>query len=68
MRMVKNKNSVVKEKIQSFRRSSIIIVFYLIVLIIILMILNYFFRWSTPEEMPEELKQYSSIILAINPY
>lgn len=66
--MAKNKNSAVKEKIQSFRRSSIKIVFYLIILIIILIILNYFFRWSTHEEIPEELKQYSDIILAINPY
>ncbi|MBC7091726.1 MAG: mechanosensitive ion channel [Nitrososphaeria archaeon] len=66
--MSKNKNSTVKEKIQSYKRSSIKIVSYLIVLIVIVVILNYFFRWSTYEEIPENLKQYSNIILLINPY
>ncbi|MEM2507554.1 MAG: mechanosensitive ion channel family protein [Nitrososphaeria archaeon] len=66
--MTNNKNRAVKEKIQNFKRSSIKIISYLIVLIIILIVLNYFFRWTTYEEIPENLKQYSTIILFVNPY
>lgn len=66
--MTKNKNSTVKEKILNFKHSSIKIVSYLTVLIVILVILNYFFRWSTYEDIPENLKQYSTIILFVNLY
>ncbi len=66
--MSKGGNLTLKKKIQSLKHSSLKIVSYLIVLIVILVILNYFFGWSTYEDIPENLKQYSTVILFINPY
>jgi len=62
------RNSIVKGKVQNFRSGTLKTVIYLIVLIAILAVLNYFFKWTTYEEIPEYLKQYSTIILFINQY
>lgn len=66
--MSKGVNITVKKKVQGFKHGSLKIVLYLIVLIVILIALNYFFGWSTYEDIPENLKQYSTIILFVNPY
>ncbi|MCX8189028.1 MAG: mechanosensitive ion channel family protein [Nitrososphaeria archaeon] len=66
--MGSKRNSAVKSRMQNFKYGSVKIVSYIVILIIILIILNYLFRWTTYEEIPEHLKQYSTIILFINPY
>jgi hypothetical protein len=64
---MKNLNEL-EGKIQSLRRGTIKTSFYIVLLAISLTTMNLIFRWKSVEDIPPFLKQYSSIIMAVNPY
>lgn len=52
----------------SFRRKSLKTIFYILFLSALLLALNIIFGWSSREIIPDFLKPYSDLILAVNPY
>jgi len=57
-----------EKKIPSFRSAVSKTIAYIVLLAVVLVLMNFLFGWTTADEMPEFLQQYSGILLAVNPY
>ena len=57
-----------ENKIPSFRYSLSKTIAYIVILAIVLVLVNFLFGWTSVDDMPVFLQQYSGILLAVNPY
>ena len=57
-----------EKKIPSFRYSLSKTIAYIVILAIVLILVNFLFGWTSVDDMPAFLQQYSGILLAVNPY
>jgi len=57
-----------EKKIPSFRSALSKTIAYIVLLAVVLVLMNFLFGWTTAEDMPEFLQQYSGFLLAVNPY
>jgi hypothetical protein len=57
-----------EKEIPSFRSALSKTVAYIVILAIVLVLMNFLFGWTTVDDMPAFLQQYSGFLLAVNPY
>jgi hypothetical protein len=57
-----------EKKIPSFRYSLSKTIAYIVILAIVLILVNFLFGWTSVDDIPAFLQQYSGILLAVNPY
>ena len=57
-----------EKEIPSFRSALSKTFAYIVILAIVLVLMNFLFGWTSADEMPPYLQQYSDILLAVNPY
>jgi hypothetical protein len=57
-----------EKKIPSFRSALSKTIAYIVLLAIVLVLMNFLFGWTSADDMPAFLQQYSGILLAVNPY